>query len=234
MSGYNLAGMIDPKLKQRQGIGMTSMRTRCRLIERLRDQGIANEQVLQAIQDTPRHLFIDPGLAHKAYEDIALPIGREQTISQPFIVALMTEFILQSNITVKKVLEIGTGCGYQTAILSQLATWVFTIERIASLQVEAKQRLPNLGYRNISYLNGDGFLGWQSNQPFDAIIVTAAPEVVPQALIEQLSLGGRLVIPVGDGEGQRLRVITRTTWGVDEQQRTAVRFVPMLNGHVKR
>ncbi len=209
---------------------MTSMRTRRRLIDRLRAQGIANEKVLSALLETPRHLFIDEVLAHKAYEDTALPIGQSQTISQPFIVALMTEFIFASDITVKKVLEIGTGCGYQTAILSQLAAWIFTIERIASLQAEAKQRLPDLGYRNISYLNGDGYLGWESNQPFDGIIVTAAPEVVPQALIDQLSQGGRLVIPVGDGGGQRLRVITRTAWGFDEQQREAVRFVPMLNG----
>ncbi len=226
--------MVDPRLKRHQGIGMTSMRTRSRLIERLRGQGIGNETVLQAVQDTPRHLFIGEGLAHKAYEDIALPIGRDQTISQPFIVALMTELIFESGIAVKKVLEIGTGCGYQTAILSQLVTWVFTIERIASLQVGAKQRLPNLGYRNISYMNGDGFLGWESNQPFDGIIVTAAPEVVPQPLIEQLAQGGKLVIPVGDGDGQRLRVITKTAWGFDEQLREAVRFVPMLNGFVRR
>ncbi len=225
--------MVERTLKQHQGIGMTSMRTRLRLIERLCDQGIANGPVLEAMRDTPRHLFIDEGLAHKAYEDIALPIGQCQTISQPFIVALMTELILESHIVVKKVLEIGTGCGYQTAILSQLATWVFTIERIASLQVEAKQRLPNLGYRNISYLNGDGFLGWESNQPFDGIIVTAAPEIVPRPLLEQLSQGGRLVIPVGDGDSQRLRVITRSARGFDEQQREAVRFVPMLDGQVK-
>ncbi len=211
---------------------MTSQRTRRRLIDRLREQGIVNEKVLSVLLDTPRHLFIDEALAHKAYEDTALPIGQSQTISQPFIVALMTEFIFKSDITVKKVLEIGTGCGYQTAILSQLATWVFTIERIASLQAEAKQRLPNLGYRNISYLNGDGFLGWESNQPFDGIIVTAAPEAVPQTLTAQLSQGGRLVIPVGGGEGQRLRIITRTARGFDEQQREAVRFVPMLNGKI--
>ncbi len=213
---------------------MTSMRTRGRLVERLRHQGIGNEKVLHTIQDTPRHLFIDEGLAHKAYENIALPIGRRQTISQPFIVALMTEFILDGRVAVKKVLEIGTGCGYQTAILSQLVTWVFTIERIAALQIEAKQRLPHLGYRNISYMNGDGFLGWESNQPFDGIIVTAAPEVVPQPLIDQLSSGGRLVIPVGDGEDQRLRVITKTDWGIDEQLHEAVRFVPMLNGKISR
>ncbi len=211
---------------------MTSLRTRRRLIDRLRDQGIVNEKVLSVLLETPRHLFINEGLAHKAYEDTALPIGQSQTISQPFIVALMTDFIFKSGITVKKVLEIGTGCGYQTAILSQLATWIFTIERIASLQAEAKQLLPNLGYRNISYLNGDGFLGWESNQPFDGIIVTAAPEVVPQTLMDQLSQGGRLVIPVGGGDGQQLRIITRTARGFDEQRREAVRFVPMLNGKI--
>ena len=225
--------MSAPNSREREGIGMTSMRTRRRLIDRLREQGISDQNVLNAILETPRHLFIDEVLAHRAYEDTALPIGHNQTISQPFIVALMTELMLQGDIEVKKVLEIGTGCGYQTAILSQLVKWVFTIERIAALQQEAKQRLPGLSYRNISYLNGDGFLGWPSNQPFDGIIVTAAPEVVPQALKDQLSLGGRLVIPVGDGQGQRLRIITRTQWGFDEQQREAVRFVPMLNGKVQ-
>lgn len=221
----------DPS-RRRDGIGMTSLRTRRRLIDRLRDQGIVNETVLGALLETPRHLFVDAELAHKSYEDTALPIGQSQTISQPFIVALMTDLIFNSNIKVKKVLEIGTGCGYQTAVLSQLASWVFTIERIASLQTEAKQRLFKLGYRNISYLNGDGFLGWESNQPFDAIIVTAAPEVVPQALMDQLSQGGRLVIPVGGGDDQRLRIITKTATGFDEQLREAVRFVPMLNGKV--
>ncbi len=209
---------------------MTSLRTRRRLIDRLSEQGILNQLVLDAILNTPRHLFIDEALAHKAYEDTALPIGHNQTISQPFIVALMTELILNNENAVKKVLEIGTGCGYQTSILSQLVSWVFTIERISTLQNEAKTRLPELGYRNISYHNGDGFVGWESNQPFDGIIVTAAPVEVPQKLKDQLSLGGRLVIPVGDGNDQNLRIITRTPWGFDEQQREAVRFVPMLNG----
>lgn len=206
------------------------MRTRRRLIDRLREQGISNQKILDAMLETPRHLFMDEVLAHKAYEDTALPIGHNQTISQPFIVGLMTELIIESDIEVKKVLEIGTGCGYQTAILSQLVNWVFTIERIGALQSEAKQRLPELGYRNISYLNGDGFLGWGSNQPFDGIIVTAAPENVPQTLKDQLSEGGRLVIPVGGSESQILRIITRTPWGFDEKQHDAVCFVPMLNG----
>ncbi len=209
---------------------MTSMRTRKRLIDRIRERGVGNEQVLEAMMDTPRHLFIEEALSHRAYEDTALPIGEKQTISQPYIVALMTELVMEGPSPIRKILEIGTGCGYQTAILSQLANWVFTIERIASLQVSARQRLMELGYYNISYLNGDGFLGWESNQPFDRIIVTAAPRVVPQTLLDQLAVGGRLVIPVGGDESQRLRIITRAASGFDEQQREPVRFVPMLKG----
>jgi protein-L-isoaspartate(D-aspartate) O-methyltransferase len=215
--------------RNREGIGMTSMRTRRRLIDRLRSQGIQDLRVLDVMLDTPRHLFIGEALSHKAYEDTALPIGQNQTISQPFIVALMTELVLDNSRPIKRVLEVGTGCGYQTAVLSQLVPWVFTVERIASLQNEAKQRLPDLGYRNISYLNGDGFLGWESNQPFDGIIVTAAPEVIPQPLLDQLSPGGRLIIPVG-GEEQQLRIVTRTHLGFDEERREAVKFVPMLKG----
>ncbi|MCY3768393.1 MAG: protein-L-isoaspartate(D-aspartate) O-methyltransferase [Gammaproteobacteria bacterium] len=218
--------------RDRRGIGMTSLRTRRRLINRLRDQGITSEKVLGAMLETPRHLFIDEALAHKAYEDTALPIGHNQTISQPFIVALMTQMVMENRMPVKKVLEIGTGCGYQTAVLSLLVNWVFTIERISALQQATKNRLPGLGYRNVSYLNGDGFAGWESNQPFDGIVVTAAPETVPETLVNQLSVGGRLVVPVGGSKGQRLRVVTRTHWGYDEEQREAVRFVPMLNGRI--
>ena len=178
-------------------------------------------------------MFLDEALAHRAYEDTALPIGNNQTISQPFIVALMTEFLLDGGIEVKKALEVGTGCGYQSAILAQLVNWVFTIERIGALHRQAKTRLPELGYRNISYLNADGFAGWQSNQPFDGILVTAAPREVPTALLAQLAVGARLVIPVGDDSRQRLRVITRTATGFDEQLREAVRFVPMLDGHTR-
>jgi protein-L-isoaspartate(D-aspartate) O-methyltransferase len=220
---------VNANMQKREGRGMTSLRTRRRLIERLQSQGIKSPIVLDTILNTPRHLFVDEALAHKAYEDTALPIGLNQTISQPFVVALMTELILDNQNPVKRVLEVGTGCGYQTAILSQLVPWVFTIERIGELQNEAKQRLPELGYRNVSYLNGDGFLGWQSNQPFDGIMVTAAPEVVPPTLLDQLSIGGRLIIPVG-GEEQQLRIVTRTPWGYEEQHREAVKFVPMLKG----
>ena len=206
------------------------MRTRKRLIDRIRAQGVKNERALEAMMNTPRHLFIDEALSHRAYEDTALPIGEKQTISQPYIVALMTELIMEDSLPVKKTLEIGTGCGYQTAVLSQLVNWVFTIERIASLQTATRQRLLELGYHNISYLNGDGYLGWESNRPFDRIIVTAAPQTVPWTLLDQLAPGGRLVIPVGGEESQRLRIITRTQSGFDEREREAVRFVPMLKG----
>jgi len=215
---------------QREGIGMTSLRTRRRLVERLRQDGIGSDAVLTAMQNTPRHLFIDQALAHKAYEDTALPIGQNQTISQPFVVALMTELLFQAEIPINKVLEVGTGCGYQTAILSQLVKWVFTIERIGSLQQQARQRLPELGYRNVSYLNGDGFEGWMSNQPFDGILVAAAPAEVPEALLSQLAVGGRMIIPVGDGAKQDLRIVTKSTSGYREEIRSGVRFVPMLNG----
>ena len=208
---------------------MTSLRTRTRLIDRLSHRGIQNERVLNTMLETPRHLFVDEAISHKAYEDTALPIGYEQTISQPYIVALMTEMILENSGPLNKVLEIGTGCGYQTAILSQLVKWVFTIERIGNLQQEARDRLGGLGYRNISYLNADGFLGWSSNQPFDGIIVTAAPDSIPEALLEQLAVNGGLVIPVG-GHDQYLKKITRTHKGHQEEIRNAVRFVPMLKG----
>jgi len=214
------------------GIGMTSRRTRRRLVDRLQQQGISSQAVLDVIAHTPRHLFIDQALAHKAYEDTALPIGQGQTISQPFIVALMTELLLESQISLKKVLEVGTGCGYQSAVLSPFVKWLFTIERIGSLQQQARERLAGLGYRNVSYLNGDGFAGWSSNQPFDGILVAAAPATVPEALLSQLAIGGRLIIPVGDSNTQTLRIVTRIDSGFEQQQRTAVKFVPMLRDSV--
>lgn len=205
------------------------MRTRKRLIDRLRQNGIRSEAVLEALEATPRHLFVGEAMAHKAYEDTALPIGHQQTISQPWVVARMTELLLEGGETPRRVLEVGTGCGYQTAILSQLSRWVFTVERIGALLEQARERLQSLGYRNISYLHGDGFDGWPSNSPFDAILVAAAPREVPGALLEQLGEGGRMVLPVGGGD-QSLRVITRTAAGYEETQREAVRFVPMLHG----
>ncbi len=222
--------MTPRNAAQRNGIGMTSLRTRHSMVERLRASGIRKQEALDALAKTPRHLFLDEALAHKAYEDTALPIGKQQTISQPFIVALMTEMVLDSEIEVKKMLEVGTGCGYQTAVLAQLVNWVFTVERIGSLQCQAKALLPQLGYHNISYLNADGFDGWASNQPFDGILAAAAPQQVPTALLAQLRVGGRLVIPVGDRAVQNLRIITRTANGFAEQLREAVCFVPMLRG----
>ncbi len=210
------------------GVGMTSARTRQRLIDRLREQGIEDEAVLSVLLDTPRHLFLDEALRHRAYENMPLSIGHHQTISQPYIVALMTQLAKASDPGVRRVLDIGTGCGYQAAVLSQLVDWVFTVERIEALSFSARERLQTLGYKNISYLCGDGYQGWPRKAPFDAIIVAAAPPAVPEALKQQLAVGGRLVIPVGDDENQALRLIKRTKGGFDEQIREAVKFVPLV------
>ncbi|MCY4219027.1 MAG: protein-L-isoaspartate(D-aspartate) O-methyltransferase [Gammaproteobacteria bacterium] len=212
-----------------EGIGRTSKRTRQRLVDRLRREGIGSEKVLELMLNTPRHLFISEGLEHKAYDNTPLPIGNDQTISQPYIVAMMTELLLGEREYLGKVLEIGTGCGYQSAILSKLAKQVYSIERIRELQFDARRLLTQLGYRNIKYMNGDGFQGWTTYQPYDGIIVTAAPSEIPQSLIKQLAIGGRLVIPVGNAE-QTLRVVTRTRTGFRENTHVAVRFVPMLQG----
>ena len=211
------------------GVGMTSARTRQRLIDRLRGQGIKDEAVLSVLFDTPRHLFLDEALRHRAYENTPLSIGHHQTISQPYIVALMTQMVKASDPGVKRVLDIGTGCGYQAAILSQLVDWVFTVERIEALSFSARERLQQLGYKNISYLCGDGYQGWSRKAPFDAIIVAAAPPSVPEVLKQQLAVGGRLVIPVGDDGSQVLRLIQRTKSGFDEQIREAVKFVPLVS-----
>ncbi|SVE48844.1 uncharacterized protein METZ01_LOCUS501698, partial [marine metagenome] len=183
------------------GIGMTSQRTRTRLVERLRDQGIESEIILEIISKTPRHALIDEALAHRAYEDTALPIGFNQTISQPYIVARMTESLIADG-TLGNVLEVGTGSGYQTAILSQLADKVFTVERVARLVTRARERLWAMGYRNISFRHSDGGMGWSEKGPFDAIMVTAAPRVVPEALLDQLADNGRMLIPVGELRSQ--------------------------------
>jgi protein-L-isoaspartate(D-aspartate) O-methyltransferase len=210
------------------GVGMTSARTRLRLIDHLREQGIHDEAVLSALLNTPRHLFLDEALRHRAYENTPLSIGHHQTISQPYIVALMTQLVKASDPGVKRVLDIGTGCGYQAAVLSQLVDWVFTVERIEALSFSARERLQALAYKNISYLCGDGYQGWQRKAPFDAIVVAAAPPSVPEALKQQLAIGGRLVIPVGDDENQVLRLIRRTKSGFEEQIREAVKFVPLI------
>ncbi len=214
---------------QRHGIGMTSQRTRERLIERLYEEGLSNPHVLEVIRRTPRHLFVDEALAHRAYEDTALPIGHNQTISQPYIVGRMTELLLAAG-PLDKVLEIGTGCGYQTAVLAQLVERVFTVERIQALQDRAKERLAELNLRNVVYRWGDGWEGWSALAPYNGIIVTAAAAEVPQALLDQLAIGGRLVIPVGTGETQELLLIIREEEGYTRHVLDLVRFVPLLNG----
>lgn len=216
----------------RSGIGMTSQRTRQRLVQRLQEEGVTNERVLAAIANTPRHLFIDEALSHRAYEDTALPIGHNQTISQPLIVAHMTELLLAEG-ALDKVLEIGTGSGYQTAILAQLVNRVFSVERIQPLQDKAKERLQELKLRNIVFRWGDGWEGWNALAPYNGIIVTAAALEVPKALLEQLAVGGRLVMPVGDNQSQQLYLITRQEQGFKQQILGNVRFVPLLNGTIR-
>ena len=212
-----------------RGIGMTSQRTRERLIQRLYDEGLSNARVLEAIRRTPRHLFVDEALAHRAYEDTALPIGHNQTISQPYMVARMSELLLAAG-PLDNVLEIGTGSGYQTAILAQVVERVFSVERIQVLQDRAKERMSALNLRNVVFRWGDGWEGWQALAPYNGIIVTAAAAEVPQALLDQLAPNGRLVIPVGAGAEQELLLIVREEQGFSRHVLDAVRFVPLLNG----
>ena len=212
-----------------RGIGMTSERTRERLIQRLLEEGIVNRNVLEVIRRTPRHLFVDEALAHRAYEDTALPIGNNQTISQPYMVARMSELLLEDG-PLDKVMEIGTGSGYQTAILSQLVERIFSVERIKVLQDRAKERLLELNLRNVVFRWGDGWEGWPALAPYNGIIVTAVATDVPQALLDQLAPGGRLVIPVGAGEVQQLMLIVREEHGFARRVIGNVRFVPLLNG----
>ena len=214
---------------QRHGIGMTSQRTRERLIERLYEEGLSNPHVLEVIRRTPRHLFVDEALAHRAYEDTALPIGHNQTISQPYMVGRMTELLLAAG-PLDKVLEIGTGSGYQTSVLAQLVERVFSVERIQALQERAKERLQELNLRNVVFRWGDGWEGWNALGPYNGIIVTAAAAEVPQALLDQLAPGGRLVIPVGAGAEQQLLLIVRDEQGFTRHVLDDVRFVPLLNG----
>ncbi|MBX9714412.1 MAG: protein-L-isoaspartate(D-aspartate) O-methyltransferase [Pseudomonadaceae bacterium] len=214
---------------QRHGIGMTSQRTRERLIERLYEEGLSNPSVLEVIRRTPRHLFVDEALAHRAYEDTALPIGHNQTISQPYMVGRMTELLLAAG-PLDKVLEIGTGSGYQTSVLAQLVERVFSVERIQALQERAKERLQELNLRNVVFRWGDGWEGWNALGPYNGIIVTAAAAEVPQALLDQLAPGGRLVIPVGAGAEQQLLLIVRDEQGFTRHVLDDVRFVPLLNG----
>lgn len=227
-----MAGAIDVIASAHQiaGIGFTSQRTRTRMIRRLIDRGIENEALLQVLATVPRHMFVDEAISTRAYEDVALPIGEGQTISQPFAVARMTEILLEEG-PVQRVLEVGTGSGYQAAVLSQLVDVVFTVERIRSLLDKARQRFRALQYRNIHTRYSDGSWGWGSNGPFDAIMVTAAPAKVPMPLLEQLAIGGRMIVPVGGQDGgQSLTIITRTRGGFTHRQESDVKFVPFLSG----
>ena len=209
---------------------MTSQRTRDRLIERLREKGITSADVLEVMRATPRHIFLDEALSHRAYEDNALPIGFQQTLSQPYIVARMTELLLAEGPR-RRVLEVGTGSGYQTAVLAQLVDRVYSVERIRPLQEKARQRLVQLGLRNAHLRHADGGMGWAQRGPYDGILSTAAPEQVPEELLEQLAVGGRLVIPVGaQGKQQQLRVYDRNDTGIVEQVMDSVLFVPLVSG----
>lgn len=211
----------------REGIGMTSQRTRERLVQRLRAEGIRDEDVLDAIREVPRHLLIDEALASRAYEDTALPIGFGQTISQPYIVARMTE-VLRAGRPLDNVLEVGTGSGYQTAVLARLAKQVRTIERLEPLLKSTHGRLVKLGIRNVQYKLGDGSRGWPEHAPYDGIIVTAAAAALPEALLEQLRVGARLVIPVGPDHVQELLLIQRNETGHTRERLERVSFVPLV------
>jgi protein-L-isoaspartate(D-aspartate) O-methyltransferase len=221
------------KERQLSGIGMTSARTRERLVARLRQAGVTNAAVLERIRSVPRHLFVDEALASRAYEDTALPIGFGQTISQPYIVALMTQALIEhvpGGEQPGKVLEIGTGCGYQTAVLAPLVRHVFSVERIQALRERAGQRLRVLRINNVSLRHADGWHGWQSQAPFDGIIVTAAPTDIPTELLEQLADGGRLVIPAGRRGAQALLRVTREGNRMQREELALVSFVPLLEG----
>ena len=216
--------------KQVAGIGMTSLRTRRRLVDRLRQSGISNQEVLDVMLNTPRHVFVDEALAHRAYDDTALPIGHGQTISQPYIVARMTERLMEYS--PKRVLEIGTGSGYQASILAQLVDELYTVERIEPLLSAARKRFRSLRLSNIRAKYSDGSWGWKDAAPFDAIIVTAAPNEIPVALLEQLKLGGPLLGPVGNAQSQQLELYIRTKNGIERQTLEPVSFVPLQGGLV--
>ncbi|MDP5069866.1 MAG: protein-L-isoaspartate(D-aspartate) O-methyltransferase [Congregibacter sp.] len=210
------------------GIGMTSQRTRERLVQRLVEQGVSNIAVLDAMRNVPRHLFLDEAMAHRAYEDTALPIGFQQTLSQPYIVARMTELLIAGRAP-RKILEIGSGSGYQSAVLAGIVQEVYALERIKPLLLAARKRMRQLKLRNVQMRHGDGYEGWESQAPFDGILAAAAPERVPQALLAQLAPGGRLVMPVG-GREQTLVVVERTESGFEHYDIEPVHFVPLLPG----
>ncbi|MGF2688353.1 protein-L-isoaspartate(D-aspartate) O-methyltransferase [Marinobacter sp. DUT-3] len=213
-----------------QGIGMTSRRTRMRLIQRLRDAGIEDQRVLDVMAEVPRHIFLDEALSHRAYEDTSLPIGYSQTLSQPYIVARMTEILMQH--APSRVLELGTGSGYQTAILSRLVDEVFSVERIKPLQDRARDRLRQLGMRNVVLKHADGGMGWPDRGPFDGIMLTAAPKEIPPELRAQLADGGVVVAPVGE-VNQNLVKMVRYGDSFETTEIEAVNFVPLLGGVVR-
>jgi len=225
------------RLKSTAGVGMTSQRTRGRMVERLRGQGISDERVLAAMAQVPRHLFVEEALASRAYEDTALPIGFGQTISQPYVVAKMIEVLIE-NQTPKKLLEVGTGCGYQAAVLAQVFPEVYSIERIKGLLERARGNLLALRLKNLRLAHGDGYAGLEGAAPFQSIIVAAAAPRMPEALLRQLAPGGRMVLPLaqvgqgrkGGGGSQRLVLIERSGRGFVESELDAVRFVPMEAG----
>jgi len=212
-----------------RGIGMTSARTRDRLVARLRENGIHSTAVLEQIRNVPRHLFVDEALASRAYEDTALPIGLGQTISQPWVVARMTEALLDG-FKGESVLEIGTGCGYQTAVLAPLVKKIYTVERIRELYQKAKQRLRELGIYNVQFRPGDGWEGWAKYGPYDGILVAAAAPEIPQKLLEQLAPGGRLIMPMGPSGRQDLIMVTRKNGQYEQVSLGAVSFVPLVKG----
>lgn len=211
------------------GIGMTSQRTRMRMVERLRAQGIRDETVLAVMAEVPRHIFVDEALASRAYEDMALPLGFGQTISSPHTVARMTELV-RAGTALGKVLEIGTGCGYQTAVLAKLAQRVYSMERIAALIRKARKNLRDAGIANVHLRHGDGHVGMREVSPFGAIVMTAAANHVPDALVEQLIVGGRMVLPMAGNNDQHLCLIERTDRGYVERRMDPVKFVPLLPG----
>lgn len=215
-------------MSARDGIGMTSGRTRMRMIENLRKEGVTDERVLNAMAEIPRHVFVDEGIASRAYEDVALPIGHGQTISSPAIVGLMTQLLLAVK-PMDRVLEVGTGCGYQTAVLGKLVKEVYTLERIAPLMDKARRHLRDLRFYNIRYKHADGHSGYPEGAPYDGILMTASATHVPEALKKQLAVGGRMVLPVGTDD-QWLYVVDRKENGFVEQKCAEVRFVPLLPG----
>ena len=213
-----------------RGVGFASRRTRSRLVRGLKERGIRNLDVLAAVESVPRHRFVDEALASRAYEDIPLPIGYQQTISQPFIVALMSEKLIAGSAGRKTVLEVGTGCGYQTAILAHLYEWVCSIERIQPLFERAESTLATLRVGNVELRYGDGYDGWKGRAAFDSILLTAAPECIPLTILAQLPPGGCLVAPVGKAADQRLRIVSNRRGRLYDEEAEAVRFVPLVRG----